>query len=586
MSYLDGVRERRRRLAEAFVARGTPSLWTLSAFVERGMSGDDATAVVERVLGSLRGGPFEVLPAMLLYCRWAERLPPAASRLVRRFFTEGVLERGNTENHWLMYYAGNLLAAECFGEEAALWNGLPPAAVHGEAKRWILGMIRRTATMGHHEYDSPGYMAEHVVPLAGLAVHAADEEVRTMAAKVLTLLYADMALEYFHGAWVGGHSREGYRQNTWTHVGPVQGLFYLYFEEEFDPERHLQGFTCPLTAMDYAPPEIVIRLGRERPYPAVVKKTKAPRSIYRHVDRPAAPVRKYTYLSRSFALGSTQLGLPGAPAAPIDLVSWDLSWPAEKQHGIIVAAHPYADPGRFSAFLSCLPQMAERAIGTDKPYLQYPDRLFGASPYERMVQHEGTIIVGYRIPPTDRRPYVNLFLPKALAYHEAAGWIAADAGGFYVALYPVGLYRWLEIREATRAHLLVREADLVDGWLVRIDSLKAGLVLEATESSAFASFEAFIDARAAALPDVSRWQTDGVLAASSTAGTRLELDYDGMHRIDGEPVDYDAYPLYQAPGVAAAMGEGIIRFEHGEEELVVDFEIEPDGPVLPMRSIG
>jgi hypothetical protein len=366
----------------------------------------------------------------------------------------------------------------------------------------------------------------------------------------------------------------------------VQGLFYLYFGEDLDPARHLQGFTCPLVSMDYAPPEIVIRPARERPYPAVVKKTKAPRSIYRHVHRRAAPVRKYTYLSRSFALGSTQVGLPGAPAAPIDLVSWDLSWPAEKQQGTIVAAHPYADPGRFSAFLSCLPQMAERAIATDKPYLQYPDRLFGASPYERMLQHEGTIVVGYRVPAEDRRPYVNLFLPKGLAYHEAEGWIAADAGEFFVALYPVGPYRWLEIREATRAHLLVREADLVDGWLVRIDSLHAALVLEAAEAAAFSSFETFLDARAACPPEVSRWQTDGVLAASSTGGSRLELRYDGVHRIDGVPVDYGAYPLYEAPGVSAAVGEGVVRFEHDGDELVVDFQVAPTDPTLPMRSIG
>jgi hypothetical protein len=150
----------------------------------------------------------------------------------------------------------------------------------------------------------------------------------------------------------------------------------------------------------------------------------------------------------------------------------------------------------------------------------------------------------------------------------------------------VGPYRWLEIREATRAHLLVREADLVDGWLLRIDSLHAGLVLEAAEGSAFPAFEAFLDARADAPPEVSRWQTDGILAASSTGGTRLELRYDGTHRIDGEPVDYSAYPLYEAPGVTAAVGAGVVHFRHGGEELVVDFEVDPDEPLLPMRSIG
>ena len=74
-----------------------------------------------------------------------------------------------------------------------------------EASRWIGGMIERTAVNGHHEYDSTGYHTEHVSPYIALADHAADPHLRHQAKQVLSLLVADMALEYFHGAWAGGH---------------------------------------------------------------------------------------------------------------------------------------------------------------------------------------------------------------------------------------------------------------------------------------------------------------------------------------------------------------------------------------------
>jgi len=576
---------RGRQLLEQ-IAPSTSSLWGAQALMAAGEQ-EKAAEILRNAMtptvfpdGSraVSTGTFDLVATMLLVCRWGEMLPESVIAQVREAMAGGILHRGNTENHWLMYYTGSLLGAERWPDIERWWNGLSREAAHAEAMRWITGMMDRTARQGHHEYDSPQYHACHLLCMIALADHAADPDLRAQAEQMATLYVADMALEYFHGAWAGGHSREGYLQNTWTLVGTAAALAFYYFGDvAFDPEAHAQDMACPAVTAQFRPPAMLAERARDRERPYVVKKTKAPRTIYRHVTREAEPVRKYTYLSPSFALGSTQVGLPGAPAGPIDLVSWDLSWAGPKHQAKVVCNHPYLSPGRFGAFLSEVPQMIGRSVAeAHKPYLQNPDRLFGASPYEQMVQHESAIVVLYRIPPEDRAPYVHLYLPKGMAWAERAGWILGDGESFYIGIRPIGRYRWLEIHEEP----------LVDGWLLRIDGSEVGIALEAEEAGTAGTFEAFCDEMARPRLDLSGWPEPGCVAFETQRGPRLEIVYDGPHRVDGVEIDYDAWPLYEAPGVEGPLGTGRVTLQQGTDRLELDFGVDPAKPMLPMRVIG
>lgn len=525
-------------------------------------------------------GPFNIYPGIVLLNRWEDRMPTAAVESIKSMFFDSWQQRGNTENHWLMYYVGNLLAAERWPHEPKMWNGLPPAAMQAEASRWILGMIRRTATIGHYEYDSTGYHTEHFIPYLALAEQAADPYMRRQALQMVQLLLADMALEYFHGAYAGGHGREG-NVNTWTQVGPGQALNYLYFgDEEFEPERHCQTYATFASAASFRPPAVLAAIALDRQTPHAVCKTKPPRAIYRHVEHEPEPVHKYTWMSRSFALGSTQTGLPGPPAAPIDLTSWDLTWRGPRHQAKICCNHPYRSYRRFSAFLPDLPQRVGRHVATGKPHMQVADRLFGASPYEYMMQHEGALIVLYRIPPDDETPYVNCFLPKGHLWSEQDGWLLGDLGDFYVGLRPIGDYQWQDVHESGK------DGNWLHGWLLRIQDLHAGLLLEAGESQDFESFEDFCRQRTQSQVELQGWPQGGRVSMQTCAGVTLELDVDGEHRIDGTPIDYEGYPLFDGPGVTAPLNSGRSSFRHTDQVLELDFEIDPDSPALPMRVIG
>ncbi|MDP7450426.1 MAG: hypothetical protein QF689_17685, partial [Candidatus Latescibacteria bacterium] len=430
--------------------------------------------------------------------------------------------------------------------------------------------------IGHHEYDSTDYHGWHVLPMIALADHAADATVRQRAGDMATLLIADMALEYFRGCWSGGHAREGYRENTWTHIGSASALMYLYFGGPLLGPLQTQQAMGPALAARYEPPAILCAIANDRSRPRVVRKTKAARNIYRHVEDDARPVRKTTFTSRSFALGTTQTGLPGPPAGPIDLVSWDLTWEGPKHEAKIVSCHPYVDPGRFSAFLSELPQDIGRSVPAAKPYLQFADRLFGASPYEQMMQHESAAIILYRIPADDQHPYVNLYLPRSTTWRQDGDFLFGDTGQFHVMIRLIGESRWDS----------VKDADFVNGWFVRLRGDDVGLVIEASEKDAHGSLDEFASSFDPDVVDVSDWTDRHQIGYRTLSGDRLQMTYDGDHLVNGKAIDYDGWQLYDAPEARAALNSGVVHFEHEGESLTLDFGVDPDREMIPMRVIG
>jgi hypothetical protein len=64
------------------------------------------------------------------------------------------------------------------------------------------------------------------------------------------------------------------------------------------------------------------------------------------------------------------------------------------------------------------------------------------------------------------------------------------------------------------------------------------------------------------------------------------MTFDGDHQVDGKPIEYDEWKLYDAPEAKAELNSGIIRFEHERESLTLDFEVDPNCEMIPMRVIG
>jgi len=111
-------------------------------------------------------------------------------------------------------------------------------------------------------------------------------------------------------------------------------------------------------------------------------------------------------------------------------------------------------------------------------------------------------------------------------------------------------------------------------------------VLEAVEADQAESFRDFCASRCGAHFDLSGWPGEDRITVDTTAGHRLEMAYEGPHSIDGERIDYNAYPLFDGPGVDAPTDTGKITFRHDGDKLTLDFDINQGAAVLPMRVIG
>ena len=45
-------------------------------------------------------------------------------------------------------------------------------------------------------------------------------------------------------------------------------------------------------------------------------------------------------------------------------------------------------------------------------------------------------------------------------------------------------------------------------------------------------------------------------------------------------------PQYEAPGVEGTVGTGRVEFRRAGDDFALDFGVDPDLPMLPMRVIG
>ncbi|MDA0336874.1 MAG: hypothetical protein O2782_17050, partial [bacterium] len=152
MSYTDELAARRRAIVADMAPKVASTFGAHALFAADPDAPETARRVEEIVtttFGAQSDSPFAVAQmgcfdpfgAMFLYCRWRERMNQATRDHIQHVMTHNVHGRGNTENHWLMHYTAQLLAAERFTDADTWWNGQPREVFHAEATRWILGTI-------------------------------------------------------------------------------------------------------------------------------------------------------------------------------------------------------------------------------------------------------------------------------------------------------------------------------------------------------------------------------------------------------------------------------------------------------------
>ena len=535
----------------------------VAARLYRGACTAWCAARLDSLMADPRGDMFWMYPFVTVMYNDRGTLPEATLRKMRDLWRTYTPYRGDTENHWALYYTSLYLAAQRYpGEPDTTWfTGKSSEENRDEARAYLLSWMDLTTTLGQGEYDSPHYMRVFLAPMALLYAYADDPALRQRARMMLDYLLADFAAESLDGLSGGAHSRIYEREviRPFRAPGASPTAWLLFGNVPFQPT----GETLILALSGYAPPPILHYVATDRRAPYVHREYKRTRHRIRYSEVRNAPVYKYTYVRPEYVLGSTQGGL----LQPIQQQTWSLIWRVDdprEARNTLFSLHPYSSPVELGMYFAELQEFITEIVVRSKKEYDAPDKLTGGSPYEQVFQHEDALIALYDIPPATRFPQVNAFFSGDLRElkEDDSGWIFARGGDALIAYYPLAPYRWEEQPDVWDEHRKHRR--LVS------PHLKNGAVVQVAPASAYPSMAAF-RAAVRALPLAVTTEPAPSVRFTTLGGATMAATYGQTPRLDGTPVDYAAWPLYDGPFVHAARGSRTMEIRYGPLRRLLDF---------------
>jgi hypothetical protein len=507
---------------------------------------------LQELLAEPTGDMFWMFPVTAIAYLDQGQLTEPARQMLRRSFKTYMPYRGDTENHWLLYYTSLYLMSQMWPEQGGgqWYTGKSSAENMREAEGWIDSWVRLTTTRGQGEYDSPHYMGLYFLSMSYLAEWAKDPAMKKRATMMLDYLMADYAAENLDGIYVGAHSRLYDRPVLEKWLNPSSDFGWVLFGlgRPLDPPDGYIIFYVLASA--YEPPEILKRIATDREHPYTHYELKRTRNRWRFFDDLHGPVYKTTYVRKEYAVGSDQ----GGTLQPIQEHSWDLTWNVPDARGVqntFFTLHPYSSLRELQTYFTFPPDIGIADVVSSKKSYDSPDKFVGGSPYEQIFQDQDTVIVLYDIPPDTRFPHINGFFSKDLAEvrEDPSGWIFARGGDALIACRPLQPYSWKPIEGGGKR--------LFSPWL------KNGMVVQVAARSEFKDAEAFRQA-ILALPLEFKLSPLPTVRFRSLRGKSLSFTY-------GQTLDRGHWPLFGGPYVEAAVDSEQLTLKYGKMRRVLDF---------------
>ncbi|RKY85514.1 hypothetical protein DRQ09_07185, partial [candidate division KSB1 bacterium] len=485
---------------------------------------------IDSLITSPKGDMFFTYPLIGFYLHSRGFLPERMKQKIKNTFINYTAYRGDTENHWVMYYTALYLASQTWPDiDGDSWyTGKSSNKNLKEAEEWLNHWIKLTTTIGQGEFDSPHYGSCFLGPMFLLYDFAKDHNMRKKAGMMIDLLLADYAVEYLKGIFTGGHSRI-IRSQVYNHFNnPMHSLGYLYFgDTEFPSRRDMVIFSC---LSSYRLPYIIYRIATDRKNPFINRETKRVRNIIRIGKERNPPVYKYDYITKNYCLGSLQGGI----LQPIQQHTWDLSYVSEHPNGTIFSLHPYYSSVELAMFFPEEIKIMVDEVSKSKTIYTDENKWVSSSPFEQTFQHKNTIIVLYNIKDGEWPRHIDSFFPKSLDQieREQNGWIFCRDGKIFVAYYPIKPYRWIEEKINYRLSSYFQ---------------KNGLIMEVANSDEYPSFVDFKNKIKSNKLDVKNFDKELKVIYTTSNGDVMEFKYDGLRKINGSAVKFENYQLFNSP---------------------------------------
>lgn len=517
-------------------------------------------------------GPFWMFPSACVALIGRDQLSTEAKTAIREAWKSFQI-RGDTENHWAMYYTSLYLMSELYpNDPAESWfNGKSSAENRAESREYLISWMDLMTTVGQGEYNPTHYIGEYAIPMMMLSTWAQDPAMRVRGHMTLDWLFAGLAESTLNGVLHGPNSRtdEGSAIERWN---ALASFFSWLMFGNTPPTASYGGwgnYIAPM-AINYELPEVIYLIATDRDQPFLQRDLARSRRRWRYSDVLFMPVYKTNYTTKYYAVGSYQGGL----SDPIQTHVWDVTWDVADPRGIhntMFSVHPFASNHALQMYFTELPDTMARDITKQgKPSYTQADKILGCSPYEQVFQDLDTVIALYNIAPGVDFPQVNGFFSKDLVNvtEDKSGWIFAEGGDTYLAYRPLAPYRWEPYRHFNGGWATKQEE--VGGRLLVSPHLKNGTIVQAASVFEFKDFEDFKQA-IRRLPVEFKLEPVPTVKMMTLRGHDVVFTYGETPELNGRKVDYSKWKLFEGPYLNAEKGSKRLTITHGKLERVLDF---------------
>jgi hypothetical protein len=393
------------------------------------------TALAWRQLDTLLAKPtgdmFWMYPATGLYLNLRSQLDAAWRARFRSAWKTYTPYRGDTENHFLMYYASLLLMTQEWpGLPGSEWfNGKSSQENYDEARDFLEHWIDETVRHGSTEWDSPRYAYYYITPLVLLRDFTVDARLRKRCEMLLELTLADYAAEYLNGSYCGAHSRDSDGAVIDPRKAEVTSYAQLYFTDTV-------AFVLPDLAYaamsDWQCASIIRAIAHDRDSSYVHTERKRSRAKIRYSAERYSTVYKYDYMTPDYCLGSIQRGVH----QPIQQHTWDVTFASPKPSNTLFSLHPTWSAEELGTFFPEDPELMVESVARAKASYTNENKWVGGSKYEAVAQDRNTLVATYHFDTGDTVQHFDLFVPTNAdtIVRDSSGWWFVRFGDAFVAV--------------------------------------------------------------------------------------------------------------------------------------------------------
>ncbi len=529
-----------------------------------------------KLLEKPSGDMFWMFPVVNCYMVGKEKMSDKVKKAVRHAWKTYAPSRGDTENHWAMYYASlYLMAEQWLNEPGSEWfNGKSSEENLKEAREYLFEWARITTTIGQGEFDSPDYILEYLVPTTMLAEYARDKKVKKLGEMLTDYILADFAAEHLDQQYIGGYSRI-YEQNLMRPAFSGSSHFaYVYFGVG---EPLVHGWVLYPVMTSYTLPEIIYKIATDRSQPYVHKERKRVRNVIRYGEERNPPVYKYSYVTKDYGIGSLQGGI----LQPIQQHTWGVRYTYGKPFSTVFGLHPYWSVLEIAMSFPEESKASMAYITASKTTYNNPDKWTGGSPDERTFQHKNTLIALYDIPIGTTSEHIDGFFPANLEQRiiDGSGWIICKAGDTYIGWYPLQPGEWSEEYELKGQAFNTKTGSRDKGddrvlrnYRFRSHELQNGYVVEVRSKDEIGSFEKFKNELLNHIPNSVLKSGNVSLQYKTLNNDMMEFAFPDQRILNGEPIDLLKYKLFEGPFLNAEVGSQKLTITYKDIKLVLDFE--------------